>query len=72
VVEEGRSTNKVTNHFVKQSDNGLDKHWENFVSVVKSRKMEDLHCPIQAGAHVAHRGTNGPISFSQRQKIGME
>jgi hypothetical protein len=50
--------------FQKSVDNGLDKHWENFVSAVKSRKAADLHCSIQAGAHVATVAQMGNILFA--------
>ena len=33
----------------KKVDDGLLLHTKNFVEVVKSRKMEDLKCPVQAG-----------------------
>ena len=69
VIEEKQSKNKVVMPFQKPSDNGLDKHWENFVSVVKSRKMEDLHCPIQAGAHVATVSQMGNIAFRSGEKL---
>ncbi len=55
--------------FVASSDNGVDKHWENFVSVIKSRKMEDLHCSIQAGAHVATVAQMGNIAFRSGKKL---
>ena len=69
VIEEKQSTHKVSKPFVPSSDNGLDKHWENFVSVVKSRKMEDLHCPIQAGAHVATVAQMGNIAYRSGKKL---
>jgi len=69
VIEERQSKNKVVKPFVEKSDNGLDKHWENFVSVVKSRKMEDLHCPIQAGAHVATVAQMGNIAYRSGKKL---
>ncbi len=69
VIEEKQGKNKVSKPLVKASDNGLDKHWENFVSVVKSRKTEDLHCSIQAGAHVATVAQMGNISFRTGQKL---
>ncbi len=69
VIEEKQSKNKVAKPFVASSDNGLDKHWENFVSVVKSRKLEDLHCPIQAGAHVATVAQMGNISYRSGKKL---
>jgi predicted dehydrogenase len=69
VIEEKQSKNKVSKPFEKPSDNGLDKHMENFVSVVKSRKMEDLHCSIQAGAHVATVAQMGNIAFRSGKKL---
>ena len=69
VIEEKQSKNKVSKPLVKPSDNGLNKHWENFVSVVKSRKTEDLHCSIQDGAHVATIAQMGNISFRAGQKL---
>jgi len=69
VIEEKQSKSKVSKAFVKPSDNGLDKHWENFVSCVKSRKTEDLHCSIQAGAHVATVAQMGNIAFRSGKKL---
>jgi predicted dehydrogenase len=69
VIEEKQSKNKVSKPFEKSSDNGLDRHWENFVSVVKSRKMEGLNCPIQAGAHVATVAQMGNIAFRSGKKL---
>ncbi len=69
VIEERQSGNKVSKPFEKPSDNGLDKHWENFVAAVKSRKAEDLHCPIQAGAHVATVAQMGNISYRTGKKL---
>jgi predicted dehydrogenase len=69
VIEEAKSKNKVVKPFVKSSDNGLEKHWVNFVQVVKSRKFDDLHCSIQAGAHVATVAQMGNIAFRTGQKL---
>ena len=69
VIEEGQSAHKVSKPFEKPSDNGLEKHWENFVSVVKSRKTEDLHCSIQAGAHVATVAQMGNIAYRSGKKL---
>lgn len=69
VLEEKKNENKVIMPFVKQSDNGLNKHWENFVSVVKSRRLSDLNCPIQAGAHVATIAQMGNIAYRSGQKL---
>ena len=69
VLEEPQSTNKASKSFVKPSDNGLNNHWVNFIDVVKSRKMEDLNCSIQAGAHVATVAQMGNISFRSGQRL---
>lgn len=69
VIEEKQSKNKVSKPLVKPSDNGVNKHMENFVSVIKSRKMEDLHCSIQAGAHVATVAQMGNIAFRSGKKL---
>ena len=50
-------------------DNGLDKHTTNFLEVIKSRKLEDLHAPIQAGAHVAKVAQMGNIAYKTGQKL---
>ena len=69
VIEERQSKNKVSKPFVKSSDNGLDKHWENFVSVVKSRKKEELHCPVQAAAQVGTVAQMGNIAYQSGKKL---
>jgi predicted dehydrogenase len=69
VIEERQSGNKVSRPFEKSSDNGLDKHMENFIATIKSRKMADLNCSIQAGAHVATVAQMGNISFRTGQKL---
>ncbi|MBY0436349.1 MAG: Gfo/Idh/MocA family oxidoreductase [Cyclobacteriaceae bacterium] len=48
---------------------GLDQHMQNFISVVKSRKMNDLTCPIQAGAHVATVCQMGNISYKTGDRV---
>ncbi|MXV51577.1 Gfo/Idh/MocA family oxidoreductase [Pedobacter sp. HMF7647] len=53
----------------KAVDNGLDLHAVNFIDVVKSRKVSDLHCPIQAGAHVATVCQMGNIAYRTGKKI---
>lgn len=53
----------------KASDNGLVKHTRNFIDVIKSRKLEDLHCDIQTGANVAMNAQMGNIAFKTGQKI---
>jgi len=69
VIEEKNSKNKISKPIARPSDNGLDKHWENFISVVRSRKTDELNCPVEAGAHVATVAQMGNISFLSGQRI---
>jgi predicted dehydrogenase len=69
VMEEKNSKNKISKAIAHPSDNGLDKHWENFISAVRSRKISDLNCPVEAGAHVATVAQMGNISFLSGQRI---
>jgi predicted dehydrogenase len=69
VIEERQSKNKVAKPFVASSDKGLDKHWVNFIDVVRSRKMEDLHCSIHDGAHVATVAQMGNISQRSGKRL---
>lgn len=69
VIEERQSKNKVIMPLQKSSDNGLEKHWVNFIDAVRSRKAEDLHCSIQDGAHVATVAQMGNISFRSGKKL---
>ena len=69
VIEEKQGKNKVSKPFVAKSDNGLDKHWENFISVVRSRKMNELNCSIEDGSHVATVAQMGNISFRSGQRV---
>jgi predicted dehydrogenase len=69
VIGEKQSKDKVSKPFAKVTDNGVDKHMANFMSVVRSRKMEDLHCSIQDGSHVATVAQMGNISFRSGQRL---
>jgi len=69
VIDEKRNTVKIERPLAKPTDNGLDNHWKNFIDVVRSRKMEDLHCPIEAGAHVATVAQMGNISFRSGKRL---
>ncbi|MBB1283190.1 Gfo/Idh/MocA family oxidoreductase [Flavisolibacter sp. BT320] len=69
VIEEKNSKAKVSKPLAKPSDNGLNKHWENFISVVRSRKAADLNCPVDAGAHVATVAQMGNISYQSGQRV---
>ncbi|WP_346236627.1 Gfo/Idh/MocA family protein [Niabella insulamsoli] len=55
--------------WAKSVDRGLDLHAVNFIDVVKSRKKEDLHCPIDAGAKVAIASHFGNVALRAGEKI---
>ncbi|WP_432711704.1 Gfo/Idh/MocA family protein [Pedobacter sp.] len=69
VIEEKQSGNKVSKPFVKSSDNGLEKHMQNFFDCVRSRKKEELNCSLQAGAHVATVAQMGNIAYRSGEKL---
>ena len=69
VIEEKNSKTKIAVPRTKASDNGLEKHWQNFISVVRSRKLENLHCSIEDGAHVATVAQMGNISFRSGERV---
>lgn len=50
-------------------DNGLELHAKNFIEVVKSRKIEDLKCPIKDAAHVATVCQMGNVAFRTGKKV---
>ncbi len=52
-----------------RSDDGLGLHTKNFIEVVKSRKTQDLRCPVQLAAHVATICQMGNIAFRAGKKI---
>lgn len=63
VIEEKKSINKIVKPFSAASGSGLQNHMQNFVDVIKSRKMKDLNCSIVAGAHIATVAQMGNISY---------
>jgi predicted dehydrogenase len=69
VIEERQGKNKISKPLEKASDNGLDKHWVNFIECVKSRKADGLHCSIQDGAHVATVSQMGNIAYRSGKKL---
>ncbi len=56
----------------KPKENGLDLHTCNFISAVKSRKLDTITCPIQAGAHVATVCQMGNISYKTGNKVSWD
>ncbi|GAB3013996.1 Gfo/Idh/MocA family oxidoreductase [Niabella terrae] len=72
VIEEKRSERKVAVPRKSPTDNGLDKHTENFIAAVRSRKQSNLNCPIQTGAHIATVCQMGNIAFRSGQKLSWD
>ena len=69
VIDEKLSKIKIERPLAKPTDNGLDNHWKNFIDVVRSRKMENLNCSIEAGAHVATVAQLGNISYRSGKRL---
>lgn len=67
VIPEGKAMEAVPRQHA--SDNGMDKHAKNFAEVIRSRRMEDLHAPIQAGALVAVNCHMGNIAHLTNKTV---
>jgi len=67
VIPEGKKMEAVP--LTKSSDNGLDLHAKNFIEVVRSRKLENLHAPIQVGADIAIFSQMGNIAYRTGKKL---
>ena len=69
VIEEKQSAHKVVKPLAPVVDDGVDKHWVNFIDAVRSRKNEDLHCSIQDGSRIATVAQMGNAAFRSGQKL---
>jgi len=69
VIEERQSENKVAKPLVKPSDNGLQKHAQNFVAAIRANDPSKVNCSIQEGAHVATVAQMGNISYRSGEKL---
>ena len=69
VFEEPKSNQKIKVERKMSTDVGLDKHMENFVSVIRSRNMNELKCPIQEASHIAVLSQMGNIAFRTGNKL---
>jgi predicted dehydrogenase len=72
VLEEKGSKHKVSKALAPVTDNGVDKHWENFIAAVRSRKPDTLHCSIEDATHVATVAQMGNISFRSGQRLSWD
>ena len=69
VLEEKQSKHKVAKPLAPVTDNGVDKHWVNFVEAVRTRKPEILHCPIGDASHVATVAQMGNASLRSGKRL---
>ncbi len=69
VIEEKKSGNKVSKPLEASMDQGVDLHMQNFIEVVRSRKMSDLHCPVSEAVHIATVAQMGNIAYRSGQKL---
>ncbi|HVB04196.1 MAG TPA: Gfo/Idh/MocA family oxidoreductase [Chitinophagaceae bacterium] len=67
VIPEGKQMEGIPHQ--PSTDNGMDLHAANFISVVKSRRMEDLHAPVRAGGLVAMNCHMGNIAHLTRETV---
>ena len=72
VMEEPKSEKKAKVERKKSVDNGLDKHMENFVSVIRSGKMDELKCSIEEASHIAVLSQMGNIAFRTGKKLNWD
>jgi predicted dehydrogenase len=72
VIEESKSKAKVKVERKNRLDDGVLKHWENFVAGIKSGKQDSLNCPISTGAHIATVCQLGNIAFRCQEKIAWD
>lgn len=69
VIEEKKSGNKVSMPLEASMDKGVDLHMQNFIDVIRSRKMGDLHCPVSEAVHIATVAQMGNIAYRSGQKL---
>lgn len=69
IVEEKQSKLKVSEPLHPSQDNGVLKHWQNFIDVIESGNLSSLKCSIQSGAEVATVAQMGNISYRSGQKL---
>ncbi len=72
VIEEKQSKSKASKPLAKVSDNGVEKHWQNFIEAIRTDKKEILHCSAAAAAHVATVAQMGNIAFRSGEKLNWD
>tara|TARA_B100001057_G_scaffold318543_1_gene318828 strand:- start:2205 stop:3518 length:1314 start_codon:yes stop_codon:yes gene_type:complete len=69
VIEESGNEKKVAKPLVKSSDNGLDKHTQNFIEAIRSNDPLKVKCTIKEGERVATIAQMGNISYRSGEKL---
>ncbi len=69
VLEEKAVASKVIEPYHAREDNGVVKHFENFVEVIRNRKFETLNCGIEQAALVAKVCQMGNIAYRSGKKL---
>jgi predicted dehydrogenase len=69
VLEEKKNSNKVLVPFNKSSDNGLDLHWQNFITAIRENTPSILNCPMPAASAIANLAQLGNIAFRTGKKL---
>ena len=66
---ESQAKNKIVKPFAKVQDDGVERHWENFIAAIRNNNPSSLNCSIEDGAHIATVAQMGNIAFRSGNKI---
>ncbi len=69
VIEESGNEKKVAKPFLKATDNGLDKHTQNFIDAIRLKDPSKVKCTIKDGEIVATVAQMGNISYRSGKKL---
>jgi predicted dehydrogenase len=69
IIEEKQSKNKIVEPLHPSIDNGVLKHWQNFIDVIESGNLSSLKCSIRDGSDVATVAQMGNIAYRSGQKL---
>lgn len=70
VIPEGKAIEAVP--FAKSGDDGVAIHTKNWAEVIKSRKLSDLACSIEAGAKVAILSCLGNAAYRTGERLAWD
>ncbi|HCN84782.1 MAG TPA: oxidoreductase [Sphingobacteriaceae bacterium] len=72
VIEEKQAKNKIAIPRHKSEDNGVERHWVNFIDAIRNNTPQSLNCPIEAGAHIATIAQMGNIAYRSGKKVSWD